>query len=233
MYDTTRSYDDIATHEVCPVSRQSPKEERANAWTHGLGLAFSVVGLVVLTLYSLSQRNWTAFVCCGIFGLTMVMTYAASMFYHSATREERKRLLQVWDHVCIYLLIAGSYTPIAVLGLKGWWGWALLSFAWSFAVIGIAMKVLIKRRYHFVETMLYLLMGWAAMVVIVPLYTSLPSLGFALLVAGGVAYSLGVIFYLSHRLPYHHAIWHLFVMAGSACHFFAVLVLLMFSVHGA
>lgn len=175
MYDTTRFYDDIATHEVCGArfSTIPEKEERANAWGRMvLGLAFSVVGLVVLTLYSLSQRNWTAFVCCGIFGLNkwMVMTYAASMFYHSATREERKRLLQVWDHVCIYLLIADSYTPIAVLGLKGWWGWALLSFAWSFAVIGIAMKVLIKRRYHFVETMLYLLMVWAAMVVIVPLF---------------------------------------------------------------
>lgn len=231
MYDTTttRAYDALDVSAICPISKQSPKEERANAWMHGLGLVLSVLGLFVLALYSIYQRNWTAFVCCGIFSVTMVMTYASSMFYHSATREEWKRLLQVVDHVCIYLLIAGSYTPIAVLGVKGSWGWALLSFAWSFAVIGIALKILIKRRYHLVETMLYLLMGWAAMAVIVPLYTNLPALGFGLLVAGGLAYSLGVIFYLNDRLPYNHAIWHLFVMAGSACHFFAVLVLLAMS----
>lgn len=225
MYDTARSYDDLPASVVCPISRQSRKEERANAITHGLGLALSVVGFFVLAMYSLSQKNLTAFVCCGIFSVTMVMTYASSTFYHSATREVWKRRLQVVDHICIYLLIAGSYTPFAVLSLKGSWTWGLLSFAWSFAAIGIALKILIKRRYQLIETLLYLVMGWAGLAIIVPLYWNLPSIGFVLLVAGGLSYSLGVIFYLNDRIPYNHAIWHLFVMGGSACHFFSVLAM--------
>lgn len=209
---------------TCPVSGQTRLEEVVNAITHGLGLALSLVGLLVLALYSGMQGDIGLFVCCSIFGSTMVLTYAASTLYHSAPFKPSKRHLQVMDHSCIYLLIAGSYTPFAALVLKGTLGWGLLIFAWGFAAVGIAMKFLISRRYQLVETLLYLAMGWAGMVVIVPLHQSLPIMGFVLLVAGGLFYSVGVIFYMLPRLPFHHGIWHLFVLGGSACHFFAVYV---------
>lgn len=211
---------------MCPISGQTRLEEIVNTWTHGVGMAMSLVGLVVLAVYSSMQGDLGMFVCCSIFGSTMVLAYTASTLYHSHSHSTEvsagKKALQVLDHSCIYLLIAGSYTPFTVLVLKGTWGWGLLIFAWMFAVVGIALKLLVSRRYQLVETLLYLAMGWAAVVAIAPLKQSLPTKGFVLLIAGGLFYSIGTIFYMLRRLRFQHGIWHLFVMAGSACHFFAV-----------
>lgn len=211
---------------LCPISGQTRMEEVINTITHGVGMAMSLVGLVVLAVYAALQGGLGLFVCCSIFGSTMVLTYTASTLYHSHSHSVEvspgKRALQVLDHSCIYLLIAGSYTPFTVLVLKGTWGWGLFIFAWMFAIVGIALKLLITRRYPLVETLLYLAMGWAAVVAVAPLKQSLPPKGFALLIAGGLLYSVGTVFYMLRRLPYHHGIWHIFVMAGSACHFFSV-----------
>lgn len=206
----------------CPVNGQSRREEIFNAITHGLGLVLSIVGLLVMAIYSGLQGDLGVFVCCSIFGSTMVMTYAASTLYHSTRFYYAKKTLQTLDHSCIYLLIAGSYTPFAVLALGGSWGWGLFIFAWGMAVVGIALKFLMTTRHPFWETLIYLAMGWAAVIVFVPLKQSLPTEGFALLIAGGLFYSVGTVFYILRKIPYHHGIWHLFVMAGSACHFFSV-----------
>lgn len=206
----------------CPVSQQWPHEEKANRWTHGAGLVLSFVGLLVMGLWTARKGHLAAFVACSVFGVSMVLMYAASTLYHSSDLVERKKLWQVVDHICIYLLIAGSYTPFAILSLQSSGGWAFLVFIWCVALVGIALKILISKRYYLFEALLYLAMGWAAVFVIGPLYRSLPFSSFALLFGGGLFYSVGVIFFLMERLPYNHAIWHLFVMGGSACHFFAV-----------
>ncbi|TNE49924.1 MAG: hemolysin III family protein [Deltaproteobacteria bacterium] len=206
----------------CPINGQNRREEWFNTLTHGLGLVLSVVGLLVMAIYSGMQGDLGLFICCSIFGSTMVMTYAASTLYHSSRFYYAKKTLQTLDHSCIYLLIAGSYTPFTVLALGGTWGWGFFSFAWGMAIVGIALKFLISKRHPFWETMIYLAMGWAAVLIFVPLQQSLPLEGFALLIAGGLFYSVGTVFYIFRQIPYHHGIWHLFVMAGSACHFFSV-----------
>jgi hemolysin III len=191
-----------------------------------MGLVLSFVGLLVMAIWTLRKGHFLAFLCCTVFCATMVLMYASSALYHSHVFSERKRMWQLIDHICIYLLIAGSYTPFAVLSLKGSWGWWLLTIIWSVAVAGIALKILMTHRYHLLEALLYLAMGWVAVFVIVPLYQSLPFSSFILLLAGGLSYSVGVIFYLRDDMPYNHAIWHLFVMGGSACHFFSVFFML-------
>lgn len=208
--------------QPCPVSDQSHIEEVYNSITHCFGLALSLIGLVVLALYSAKQGGLGLFVCCFVFGFTMVLTYASSTLYHSARFYYAKQTLQVIDHASIYLLIAGSYTPFTLLVLEGTLGWGLFVFAWSVALVGIVLKFLMERRRVILETLMYLGMGWAALVAIVPLYQNLPLRAFVFLVAGGFFYSVGTFFYLARRIPFNHTIWHLFVMAGSACHFFAV-----------
>ncbi len=226
MIPSTTSSDQISRPSfepsACPISGESRLEEFINSITHGFGLVMSLIGLVILALYSGAQGDLGLFVCCSIFGSTMVLTYTASTIYHSAREFPMKKKLQTLDHVSIYLLIAGSYTPFTILVLEGALGWGLFTFAWGVAVLGIALKLLMSTRRPFLETLIYLAMGWAAVVAIVPLQQSLPVRGFALLIAGGIFYSVGTIFYLAKRIPYNHGIWHLFVLGGSACHFFAV-----------
>lgn len=210
------------TPQKCPVSRQSKSEERLNVLTHGLGIVLSLIGLVVLVVASSSQGHASLIVSCVVFGVALVFTYTASTLYHSWSSSDTKKTWRIVDHLSIYILIAGTYTPFTLLGLKGSMGWWLFGFVWGVALLGIVVKFVFGQRFQRLEVILYLAMGWSAIVVIQPLKQNLPSMGFSLLVAGGLAYSLGVVFYVWKRLPYNHAIWHLFVLAGSVCHFFAV-----------
>ena len=198
-------------------------EELANSLTHGFGLALSVVGFVILLV--LAARRGTAWhiVTCAIYGATLVLLYAASTLYHSVRSERVKRVCKVIDHSAIYLLIAGTYTPFTLVVLRGPWGWSLFGVVWGLALVGILWKVWFVDHFVVVSTTIYLLMGWLAVVALKPLVASVPVGGLAWIFAGGLAYTAGVGFFAWRRLPYHHAVWHVFVLIGSICHYFAVL----------
>jgi hemolysin III len=199
----------------------SHREEVASLLTHAAGVLFGIVALVVM--WVLAAGSAVKLVSAVVFGVSLVLLYSSSALYHFFTVPRWKARFQTLDHVCIYLLIAGSYTPFTLITLKGPWGWALFAAVWSMALAGVLLKTLGKgRKDHWLSTALYLLMGWLVLVAIVPLVRSLPAAGMAWLTAGGLAYTIGVVFFAWSRLPFNHAIWHLFVLAGSVCHVLAV-----------
>jgi hemolysin III len=204
------------------VSTYSPREELANALTHGVGAALSVAGLVVLV--TLTGRHGDAWrvTATAIFGVTLVLLYSASTLYHSFRGEPLKRLLRKFDHASIFLLIAGTYTPFLLVNLRGPWGWSLFGVIWTMAIAGVALKFWFTGRFRIASTLLYVGMGWLVLIALRPLSNAISAPALGLLVAGGFIYTVGTVFYLWKRLPYHHAIWHLFVLGGSACHFCAV-----------
>lgn len=197
-------------------------EELMNAVTHGVGALLAVAGLVALVLFSYEYGTIWHMISFTIYGITLVLLYLASTLYHSFTNEKVKHILKICDHSAIYLLIAGTYTPFMLVPLRGTWGWTVFGLVWGLAVIGIIFKVFFVTRFKIISTVCYLAMGWAIVVVIKPLIAALPVPGINWLVTGGVFYTVGTIFYLWRKLPYHHAIWHLFVLAGSISHFVAV-----------
>jgi hemolysin III len=199
-------------------------EEIANSVTGGIGLLLSVAGLSALVIFaSLYGTVWHV-VSCSIYGATLVLLYGATTLYHSIPHPKAKQVLQVVDHVSIYLLIAGTYTPFALVTLRGGWGWTLFGLAWGLCFFGILFKVVFAARYDFLSTVLYVAMGWIVLIAINPVMAALPSDGLIMLLIGGLAYTFGVVFYLlDTRLPFFHAIWHLFVLAGSVLHYFAVM----------
>ncbi|AIF49988.1 hemolysin III family protein [Pelosinus sp. UFO1] len=197
-------------------------EEVMNAVTHGIGTLLAVAGLVLLTVFAyLNGRIWHI-VSFSIYGTTLVLLYLASTLYHSFTNERVKRIFKILDHSAIYLLIAGTYTPFTLVPLHGVLGWTVFSLVWGLAIIGIVLKVFFVGRYKVLSTLCYLGMGWFIVFAIKPLLATVPALGMIWLFAGGLFYTLGSVFYLWKRLPYNHAIWHLFVLAGSISHFIAV-----------
>ena len=159
-----------------------------------------------------------------IYGATLIVLYGASTLYHSVTVPDIKKVLQKLDHAAIYLLIAGTYTPFTLISLRGGWGWTLFGLVWTIAIAGIVMELVVKRRHKGISIGLYLGLGWLGMIAIKPILANVEPGGLILLLVGGLFYSLGVIFYVWNTLVYHHAIWHLFVLAGSAFHFFAILL---------
>jgi hemolysin III len=198
-------------------------EEIAHVITHGLGLVLSLGGLVVLVVSASLRGDAWHVAGCAIFGTTLVLLYAASTLYHGISRPRAKRLFQQLDHAAVYLLIAGSYTPFTLVSLRGSWGWTLLALVWGLAILGIALHVVAPRRPRRASVPLYLAMGWLIVIAVEPLVRSVHSGGLVLLVLGGLTYTLGVVFYAWRRLPYNHAVWHVFVLAGSICHFSCVL----------
>jgi hemolysin III len=198
-------------------------EEIAHAVTHGLGLALSVAGLVVLVVAAALRGDAWHVIGCAVFGTTLVLLYAASTLYHGIPTPRAKPVLRQLDHAAVYLLIAGTYTPFTLVNLRGGWGWTLLALVWGLATLGIALQVAIPRRARRAPVPVYLAMGWLIVIALQPLIRSLDSEGLLLLVLGGAMYTLGVIFYAWRRLPYNHAVWHVFVLAGSVCHFSCVL----------
>jgi hemolysin III len=200
----------------------SPREELLNRLTHALGAAFSAAGLVLLVVFSVLHGDAWHVVSTAIFGVTLVLLYTSSTLYHSFRSERTRQVLQKFDHAAIFLLIAGTYTPFVLVTLRGPWGWSLFGVVWGLAIVGVTLKFWFAGRFRLSSTLIYLAMGWLVLVALRPLRAALPAGGFRLLVAGGLCYTGGAVFYLWKRLPYHHAVWHLFVLAGSACHWAAV-----------
>jgi hemolysin III len=199
-------------------------EEIANAITHGAGLVASLIALPVLIWSAARSHDGARITGAAIFGITLCLLYTASTLYHSFPPGRAKRVFRVLDHGAIYLLIAGTYTPFALGALRGPWGWSLLAVSWGLAVAGVLMKATVGFRYEKLSTVIYVGMGWMAIVAIKPLMEHVARTGLIWLIAGGLCYTGGVVFYATdRRLWYGHAIWHLFVAAGSLCHFFAVL----------
>jgi hemolysin III len=198
------------------------REEIIHSLTHGLGFVLSVAGLVALVVAASLHGNVWHIVGCSVFGLTLVLCYAASTLYHSARSFPARRVFQRLDHAAIFLLIAGTYTPFMLTNLRGDRGWVLLGIVWGLALLGITLEAVVPRRSRRRSVAIHLLMGWLIVFAIEPLARSVHPMGIVLLVLGGLAYSVGVFFYAWEKLPYNHAVWHLFVLAGSAFHFSCV-----------
>ncbi|WP_059022093.1 PAQR family membrane homeostasis protein TrhA [Vibrio coralliirubri] len=205
------------------ASEYSDIEERANAITHGLGVVLGVVGLILLLIRAFDyQADMLTVASMAIYGSSIILLFLASTLYHSITTEKTKRLLKTLDHCAIYLLIAGSYTPFLLVGLRTPLAMGLMAVVWGIALVGIIMKIAFVYRFKRLSLFIYLAMGWLSLIVVYQLAMNIEIGGLVLLALGGVIYSLGVIFYVAKRIPYNHAIWHLFVLAGCACHFFAI-----------
>jgi hemolysin III len=206
------------------MAAYTEREELANRLTHGLGAGLSVAGLVLLVVFAARHGNAWHVVSAAVYGTTLVLLYTASTLYHSFRDERHKQLLRKFDHAAIFLLIAGTYTPFVLVTLRGPWGWSLFGVVWGLAVAGVTIKFWLAGRFRVISTLIYLAMGWLVLIAIKPLVAALPAGGMKLLLAGGLCYTGGAGFYLWKQLPYHHAIWHLCVLAGSACHWAAVFV---------
>ena len=204
-------------------TRRLSAEELANSLTHGAGLMLSIAGFIVLLVLAAMRGSAWRIVSCAVYGSTLICLYTASTLYHGIPSRRLKRVLKTCDHSAIYLLIAGTYTPFLLVNLRGSWGWSLFGVIWGLAMAGILFKVWFVEHFSVFSTAVYLLMGWLALVAVKPLLLSVPHSGLLWLLAGGVLYTVGVVFYARKNVPYNHAIWHGFVLAGSTCHYFAVL----------
>ena len=212
-----------AVAHALPERTQSVGEEIANAVSHGVGLLLAVVGALILLVAAVQRGGVAEIMGASIFGATMVLVYLTSTLYHALPRNQAKQVFRTLDHGAIFLLIAGTYTPFTLGVLRGTWGWRLFWLVWVLALAGVIFKAVGGVRYPKLSTCLYIAMGWLVIVVIKPLWLSVPLPGFLWLLAGGIAYTAGVAFFAPKRLRYSHFVWHLFVMAGTACHFAAVL----------
>jgi hemolysin III len=200
----------------------SVMEERLNVWSHGLGLIAGIIAFPFLVLKAMSYAGFWFPASFIIYGLSLIILYAASTFYHAAKEPKKRRKLNIFDHAAIYVLIAGSYTPLCLVGLDSQLGWYMFLFVWIFALIGVILKLFFTGRFNRLSTALYLLMGWQVMFFIKPLMNALSDFGFNFLIAGGIFYTIGAILYSIKKLPYNHAIFHLFVLLGSVSHFLAI-----------
>lgn len=201
----------------------TPAEETANSISHGLGLVAAVVAVPILVVTAMREGDSSFVVGASVFAGSMVLLYLASTLYHSISSEPTKSFFRLLDHSAIFILIAGTYTPFTLGVLRGPWGWTLLAVVWSLATIGLTIKAMFGTRYKWATMTLYVGMGWLAVIAAKPILQHVPMPGILLVVAGGLAYTSGLGFFAAHRLRYHHFIWHLFVILGTTCHFFAVL----------
>jgi hemolysin III len=202
---------------------QSLGEEIANSVSHGVGLLLALVGFSVLVVVTLQRGDAMQVVGATVFATTMVLLYSTSTLFHAFPQSRAKRVFQVLDHSAIYLLIAGTYTPFTLGVLHGTWGWILFGLVWSMAAAGILLKAIGGIRYNTVSTLVYIAMGWLVVIAADQVWALVPKWGIFWLFAGGVAYTLGAAFFLAERIRFFHFVWHLFVIAGTACHFIAVL----------
>ena len=210
-----------------PATRQKRAwtvgEEIANSVTHGAGMVAAIAGLIVLTVVTVRRGDPWLITSCAIYASTLVLLYTASTLYHALARTRARHVFQVIDHSAIFLLIAGTYTPFALVNLRGPWGWTIFAIVWGLAVLGVVAKSVFGPRWPILSTVLYIAMGWTAVIAVKPMIAHVDPAGIGWLVAGGLAYTGGVAFYAWERLRYSHALWHLFVLAGSVCHYIAVL----------
>jgi hemolysin III len=202
---------------------QSPREEMANWLSHGAGLLAAIAATPILIMAAVQNGGPANIVANSVFGASMILLYLASTWYHLTPVGPGRDRLRLFDHSAIYVLIAGTYTPFTLGVLSGAWGWWLFGVVWGAAAIGVGTKLFAGIRYPRVSTAMYVVMGWLVLIAIRPIMENLPTPGLWWLVAGGLFYTGGVGFYAARRMPYNHLVWHLFVLAGSICHFFAVL----------
>ncbi len=201
----------------------SPAEERINIYSHALGLLLSILAFTLLILKSIeADRGVAYFFSVVTYGVSLITLYSASTFYHKEKEVEKRKRLRVFDHVAIYILIAGSYTPYALVTLPNKIGWWIFAISWSFGLTGIVLKIFFTGRYSLLSTLMYIFMGWMAVFVIKPLMMNLSPDGLYWLATGGITYTVGAILYSIKKIPYNHAIFHVFVLIGSACHFVSV-----------
>jgi hemolysin III len=199
---------------------QSHSEERLNALTHAIGAILGIVALVLLIVYNTNKANYSLFSVI-VYGVSIIILFSASTLYHSVKDERKKHYFRIIDHISIYLLIAGTYTPVLLITLNASLGWTLFYIVWGIAAFGIILKLFFTGKFEVFSTLLYLVMGW----LIIFDFSNLSKLfgdGVLFLFAGGLAYTVGIVFYAIHRIPYHHVIWHLFVLAGAVFHFFMI-----------
>ncbi len=209
--------------QVIETCQYSLLEEIFNSIIHATGVLVSLAGLVLLIIFSSLYGTASHIVSCTVFGFTLVLLYTASTLYHSFRKPRIKHVFKIIDHSCIYVLIAGTYTPFMLITVRGVLGWTIFGIVWFLAVLGILFKTFFIHRFKILSTFAYILMGWLVIFAIKPIFQTLPGSAILWLVSGGLAYTGGTIFYAWKKLPFNHAIWHLFVLAGSICHFFAVL----------
>jgi len=205
------------------TKRYSIKEEVANSITHGIGIVLAVGALGILATFAGIYGNPWHVISVSVYGFTLILLYTASTLYHSIQDPRTKNIFQILDHSAIYMLIAGTYTPFTLVNLRGPWGWSLFAVVWCLAFIGTAIQIGRMERWRVVSLVLYIGMGWTVLVAIKPLISSVAAGGLILLLLGGLAYTSGIIFYRWKNLKFNHAVWHIFVLAGSILHFFAVL----------
>ena len=212
-----------ATSQIA-APRYSFGDELASSVIHGIGIVLSIAGLATLVAFASRHGDARVIAASAVYGTTLILLYTASTLYHSIPLVKAKPTLRTLDHIAIFLLIAGTYTPFTLIALPGVWGWSLFVAVWTLALLGSALEVGPLKRYRKFAVLLYVGMGWIGMIAFKPLSAYLQSGGTALLNAGGLAYTLGVPFYLWRKLPYHHSLWHLCVLGGSVLHFLAVLL---------
>ena len=207
------------THSILLKNAYSPLEEWLNSLTHGAGFIAAVVGLVYLILNSEGALSVTV---SAVYGSSLALLFLASTLYHAISKQEIKQWFKLFDHSAIYLLIAGTYTPFMLVSLGGWLGIVSSIIIWSIAIIGVVFKCFVRHRFPKLSVITYLIMGWLAVLLAYPLYLALPGQGMWLLVAGGIFFNIGVFFYVAKKVKFTHTIWHLFVLAGCACHYFSI-----------
>jgi hemolysin III len=200
---------------------QTKPEEQLNAWTHGIGAALGIAALVLLIVYADNTKPWSLFSVI-VYGLSIIILFLASTFYHAVKGEKRKHYFRIVDHISIYLLIAGTYTPVLLILLTDSLGWLLFWIVWGIAAFGVVLKLFFTGKYELFSTLLYLVMGWLIIFDFSNLSEALGPNGILWLFAGGLSYTVGIVFYALQKVPYFHVIWHLFVLGGAICHFFMI-----------
>jgi hemolysin III len=214
----------MANPDLSHLDRHGPGEEIASSIIHGLGAGLATAALAILVVLAAQRGDAWRVVSFSIYGATLVLLYASSTFYHAFRSPRVKHVFRIFDHAAIYLLIAGTYTPFLLVTLRGPWGWWLFGISWAIAILGVVQASLALDKLKIWSLVAYLALGWLIVVVAKPLLAALPLPGIAWLIGGGLCYTLGVYFYVRMRIPFNHAIWHLFVLGGSICHFFAMLL---------
>ncbi|WP_204345874.1 PAQR family membrane homeostasis protein TrhA [Psychroserpens algicola] len=200
---------------------QTAFEERLNAWSHGIGAVLGIAGLVLLIVFLKKETPYALFSVI-VYGVSIIVLFLASTFYHAVTGEKRKHYFRIVDHISIYLLIAGTYTPVLLIMLPDSLGWLLFWVVWGIAAFGVILKLFFTGKFETFSTLLYLVMGWLIVFDFSTLADRIATNGLYLLFAGGAFYTLGIIFYAIEKIPYNHVIWHVFVLGGAVCHFFMV-----------
>jgi len=209
-----------------PARLYTLAEELFNSITHGIGTLLSIAALVILVVIAARRRDVLAVVCFTIYGSSLLLLYLSSTLYHSLTAPRAKAVFRVLDHASINLLIAGSYTPITLLALTPGWGWSLFGVVWGLAILGVLLNIAGLEKTRRISMALYVLMGWLVIVALKPMLAMVPAGLLYFLLAGGLFYTIGILFYAVKKIPFNHGIWHLFVLSGSICHFTGFLLYL-------